>query len=58
MRITGVELIPIRLPLVEPFIISYGTFPDVESVLVRLETDDGTTGWGEGTPDPHVTGDS
>jgi len=58
MRITGVELIPIRLPLVEPFIISYGTFPDVESVLVRLETDDGTTGWGEGTPDPHVTGET
>lgn len=58
MRITGVELIPIRLPLVEPFIISYGTFPDVESVLVRIETDTGTTGWGEGTPDPHVTGES
>lgn len=58
MHITGVELIPIRLPLVEPFVISYGTFPDVESVLVRVETDDGTTGWGEGTPDPHVTGET
>lgn len=58
MRITGVEIIPIRLPLIEPFVISYGTFPNVESVLVRIETDAGVTGWGEGTPDPHVTGET
>ncbi len=58
MRITGIEIIPIRLPLIEPFVISYGTFPDVESVLVRIETDAGITGWGEGTPDPHVTGET
>ena len=58
MRITGVEIIPIRLPLTEPFIISYGTFPNVESVLVRIETDSGVTGWGEGTPDANVTGET
>jgi L-alanine-DL-glutamate epimerase-like enolase superfamily enzyme len=58
MRITGVEIIPIRLPLIEPFVISYGTFPDVESALVRVETDTGLAGWGEGTPDPHVTGET
>jgi L-Ala-D/L-Glu epimerase len=57
-RITGIELIPIALPLTEPFVISYGTFPNVESVLVRVETDAGITGWGEGTPDPHVTGET
>jgi L-Ala-D/L-Glu epimerase len=57
-RITGIELIAIALPLTEPFVIAYGTFPNVESVLVRLETTDGTTGWGEGTPDPHVTGET
>jgi L-Ala-D/L-Glu epimerase len=58
MRITGVEIIPIQLPLIEPFVISYGTFPNVESALVRLETDAGITGWGEGTPDPIVTGET
>lgn len=58
MRITGIEIIPIRLPLIEPFVISYGTFPDVESALVRVETDAGIIGWGEGTPDPHVTGET
>ena len=58
MRITGVEIIPIKLPLIEPFVISYGTFPNVESALVRIETDAGITGWGEGTPDAIVTGET
>ena len=58
MRISSIEIIPIRLPLQEPFIISYGTFPDVPTVLVRLKTDDGLVGWGEGTPDAFVTGET
>jgi L-Ala-D/L-Glu epimerase len=58
VRITGVEILPIKLPLLEPFVVSYGTFPDLATVLVRLETDVGLTGWGEGTPDPHVTGET
>jgi L-alanine-DL-glutamate epimerase-like enolase superfamily enzyme len=58
VRITGVEIVPVKLPLLEPFVVSYGTFPDLATVLVRLETDGGLTGWGEGTPDPHVTGET
>ena len=58
MRITGVEIVPVKLPLLEPFVVSYGTFPDLATVLVRVETDGGLTGWGEGTPDPHVTGET
>ncbi|HET9964372.1 MAG TPA: dipeptide epimerase [Rubrobacter sp.] len=58
MRITGIEIVPIKLPLLEPFVVSYGTFPDLASVLVQLETNEGLTGWGEGTPDPHVTGET
>ena len=58
MRITGVEIVPIRMPLLEPFVVSYGTFPELATVLVRVETDGGLTGWGEGTPDPHVTGET
>jgi L-alanine-DL-glutamate epimerase-like enolase superfamily enzyme len=58
VRITGVEIVPVKLPLLEPFVVSYGTFPDLATVLVRLETDGELTGWGEGTPDPHVTGET
>ena len=41
MRITGVEIVPVKLPLLEPLVVSYGTFPDLATVLVRLETDGG-----------------
>lgn len=58
MIITSVEVIPVRLPLREPFVISYATYPDVLSVLVRIRTSDGAEGWGEATPDPNVTGET
>jgi L-alanine-DL-glutamate epimerase-like enolase superfamily enzyme len=58
LTITKIDVFPIRLPLHEPFVISYGTFPDVPTVLVRLETSDGYVGWGEATPDPNVTGET
>lgn len=58
LRIRQVEVIPVRLPLTEPFVISYATYPDVLSVLVRVTTDDGAVGWGEATPDPNVTGET
>src|SRR5918993_485439 len=58
VRITGVEIVPVKLPLLEPFVVSYGTFPALATVLVRVETDGGLIGWGEGTPDPHVTGET
>jgi L-alanine-DL-glutamate epimerase-like enolase superfamily enzyme len=58
MIISAIEVIPVRLPLREPFVISYATYPDVLSVLVRIRTRDGAEGWGEATPDPNVTGET
>ena len=58
LPITGIDVWAVRLPLIEPFIISYGTFPDVPTVIVRVQTRDGLTGWGEATPDPGVTGET
>ena len=37
MRITGIEIIPIRLPLTEPFVISYGTFWLIGATLCHLK---------------------
>ena len=58
MKIARVEIIPVRLPLHEPFVVAYATQSDVPTVLVKLTAADGTTGWGEATPDPHVTGET
>ena len=58
LRIESIELFAIRLPLKETFAISYGSYDAVESVLVKLTAADGTVGWGEGTPDSFVTGET
>lgn len=58
MKIVSIDVIPIRLPLHEPFVIAYATYPDMPSVLVRIQTEDGAEGWGEATPDPNVTGET
>jgi L-alanine-DL-glutamate epimerase-like enolase superfamily enzyme len=56
--VATIEIIPVKMPLTEPFVISYATYPDVLSVLVRVRTAEGLEGWGEGTPDPNVTGET
>ena len=56
MIISSIEVIPIRLPLREPFVIAYASYPDTLSVLVRIRTCDGAEGWGEATPDPERHG--
>jgi o-succinylbenzoate synthase len=46
MRIRGVEILTVSLPLVRPFRTSFGESTDKECVLVRVATDD-AEGWGE-----------
>ncbi|MFI7341083.1 o-succinylbenzoate synthase [Streptomyces sp. NPDC050085] len=46
MKLTGVELREIRLPLVAPFRTSFGTMTDRTALLLRAETAD-AEGWGE-----------
>jgi L-Ala-D/L-Glu epimerase len=58
MIISAIEIIPVRLPLREPFVVAYASYPDTLSVLVRIRTRDGAEGWGEATPDPNVTGET
>lgn len=58
MIISSIDVIPVRLPLREPFVVSYATYADTLSVLVRIRTVDGEEGWGEATPDPNVTGET
>ena len=46
MKLTGVELRRIRMPLVAPFRTSFGTETERDVLLVRVVTDD-AEGWGE-----------
>ncbi|MBY0122927.1 mandelate racemase/muconate lactonizing enzyme family protein [Bacillus sp. S/N-304-OC-R1] len=58
MKITAIHLHAIHLPLHVPFVVSYHTYNDMPSVIVKIETDEGIVGYGEGVADEHVTGES
>ena len=58
MNIQQIELFAIDLPLIEPFIVSYDTYPTMPSIVVKMTMDCGTIGWGEAVPDDHVTGET
>jgi len=49
MRIDGVELYHVRMPLKYPWRTAYGEDPDIHSVLVKMVSGD-AYGWGETTP--------
>ena len=49
MKITKIETFILRVPLEEKtFFSSQCAFPERNSLLVRIETDEGLYGWGEG----------
>jgi len=50
MRVVRAELFDLRLPLVEPFVISGGTVAERRSLVVALTDDAGHVGYGESPP--------
>jgi muconate cycloisomerase len=47
VKITALETIPLRLPFAQPFKISQGSRETLETLIVRVHTDDGLIGIGE-----------
>ncbi len=56
MRITKIQVYKVDLPLEHPYWLSGGRlkFECLDATFVKLETDAGITGWGEGTPWGHT----
>lgn len=56
MKITRISVWQLDLPLSEPYWLSGGRlkFEGLDSTLVRIDTDDGLSGWGEGCPWGHT----
>ena len=56
MKITRITVYQKDLPLKDPYWLSGGRlrFDVLDATFVKLETDDGITGWGEGTPWGHT----
>ena len=56
MKITRITVYQVDLPLEHPYWLSGGRlkFETLDATLVRIDTDAGLTGWGEGTPWGHT----
>ncbi len=56
MKITRITVYQVNLPLEHPYWLSGGRlkFETLDATLVKLETDAGLIGWGEGTPWGHT----
>jgi len=58
MRITRIEAKAVRIPLVEEFRTSLGGSVYHEGIIVKLYTDEGIVGIGEGAPSARITGET
>lgn len=58
MKIVKAELFTLDLPFKVPFAVSYQTYYSMPTIIVKLTTENGTIGYGEATPDQHVTGET
>jgi muconate cycloisomerase len=58
LTIRRVDAIPVALPLTKPVKMAAETVTHGRNVLVRIEAQDGTVGWGEAASAPTMTGDT
>ncbi|HEY1362959.1 MAG TPA: enolase C-terminal domain-like protein [Xanthobacteraceae bacterium] len=58
MKIRRIEPIAVSLPLRKPVHMAGVELRTAENALVRIEADDGTTGWGEAAAAPTMTGET
>ena len=58
MKITRLEMWPVTMQLTEPYNIAYEQVASATNVFLRIETDQGLTGYGCAAPDAAVTGES
>ncbi|WP_116107867.1 dipeptide epimerase [Lewinella sp. IMCC34191] len=58
MRVREITLFPLRIKLIEPFVISLGPLTHAENLFVRIRTDTGMEGWGEASPFPTIHGET
>jgi len=56
--IKSVAPIAVSLPMLKPVIMAGETIHRADNVLVRIEADDGTVGWGEAASAPVMTGET
>ena len=58
VKIRQVEAIAVSLPMKKPVVMAGVEIRTADNVLVRIEADNGATGWGEAASAPTMTGET
>jgi len=58
MMITDVQFKMASFTLIHPIKVAFGEVSDFQTILLKMETDEGICGYGEASPFAYVTGDS
>ncbi len=58
MKITSLEIFKMDMNYTYVLTTSLGTIPSAENILIKINTDIGIVGWGEGAPYPFITGET
>ncbi|MHA1748301.1 MAG: mandelate racemase/muconate lactonizing enzyme family protein [Promethearchaeota archaeon] len=58
MKITSIEIYKMDMKLDYVVTVSLGTIASVENILIKINTDSGIYGWGEGSPFSFITGET
>jgi muconate cycloisomerase len=58
VNVAKIEPIPVSLPMLKPVIMAGEEVRRADNVLVRLQADNGLTGWGEAAAAPTMTGET
>ena len=58
MKITEIEIMPVSIPTIMPYALSFGTLTEATSVLIKLHTDNGLYGIGDTSPCPTFSEES
>ena len=58
MKITSIEIYKMDMDLAYICAISLGSIPSAENILIKINTDTGLYGWGEGSPFSFITGET
>lgn len=58
MKIIEIEIMPVSIPTIMPYTLSFGTLTEATSVLIKLYTDNGLYGIGDTSPCPTFSEES